>query len=131
MMNRHVNSFSEWTQINENDGSEQEIIERVEDLNRNLDAAVSSGRLQTSDFMVWFHGMMDLYDNTQMKGLIFNRMKPVWSKYFKQIYPILSMNNKELTKHDIMEIKRYKHLSNEEVTKSKNENDYLRELGLL
>jgi hypothetical protein len=74
---------------------------------------------------------MDLYDNSALKGLIFKKMKPVWSKHFRSIYPLLSMDNRELTKHDIMEIKRYKQLSNDEARHEKSADDLLKELGLL
>jgi hypothetical protein len=132
-MARHrcVENFTTWIRLNENDGQEREISERADTLTKDFEGAASGGRLQTSDLMIWFHGMMDLYDNSELKGLIFRKMKPVWSKYFKQIYPLLSMDNKELTKHDVMEIKRYKQLSGDEARHEKSADDMLRELGLL
>jgi hypothetical protein len=41
------------------------------------------------------------------------------------------MDNKELTKSDIMQIKRYKQISNSEVTNQRGADDLLKELGLL
>lgn len=128
---RYVETFNDWIKVYENEDAEQEISNRADDLTRNFEMAASAGRLQTSDLMVWFHGMMDLYDNSALKGLIFKKMKPVWSKHFRAIYPLLSMDNKELTKHDIMEIKRYKQLSNDEARHEKSADDLLKELGLL
>lgn len=132
-MARHrcVENFNSWIRLNESDEQEREIIERADVLTSDFEAAAGRGRLQTSDLMIWFHGMMDLYDNSELKGLIFRKMKPVWAKYFKQIYPLLSMDNKELTRHDIMEIKRYKQLSSDEARHEKSSDDMLRELGLL
>jgi len=128
---RYVEKFSSWIRIFENEDQEAEISERADSLTRDFEEAANRDRLQTSDLMIWFHGMMDLYDNSDLKGLIFRKMKPIWSKYFKQIYPLLSMDNRELTKHDIMEIKRYKQLSSEEAHHQKSADDMLRELGLL
>ena len=128
---RCVEKFTTWVRLNESDDQEKEIIERADSLTRDFEGAASRGRLQTSDLMIWFHGMMDLYDNSELKGLIFRKMKPVWSKYFKQIYPLLSMDNRELTKHDVMEIKRYKQLSNDEAHHERSANDLLKDLGLL
>lgn len=128
---RYVETFNNWIKVYENEDAEQEISNRADDLTRNFEMAVSAGKLQTSDLMVWFHGMMDLYDNSALKGLIFKKMKPVWSKHFRAIYPLLSMDNRELTKHDIMEIKRYKQLSNDEARHEKSADDLLKELGLL
>lgn len=129
---RYVDTFRNWIRLHENvDDEEQQISDRADALTREFEEAVSAGRLKTSDLMIWFHGMMDLYDNSTLKGLIFRKMKPVWAKNFRLIYPLLNMDNKELTKHDIMQIKRYKQLSNEEVRHEKSADDLLRELGLL
>lgn len=129
---RYVNTFRNWVRLNENnEDEEQQINNRTDVLTREFEEAISQGPLTTSILMTWFHGMMDLYDNTQLKGLIFRKMKPTWAKYFKSIYPLLNMDNRELTKHDIMQIKRYKQLSNEEVRHEKSADDLLRELGLL
>jgi hypothetical protein len=132
-MARHrcVENFNYWIRLNESDEQEREIIERADSLTSDFETAAGRGQLQTSDLMIWFHGMMDLYDNSELKGLIFRKMKPIWAKYFKQIYPLLSMDNKELTRHDIMEIKRYKQLSGNEARQEKSADDMLRELGLL
>ena len=132
-MTRHrcVENFNTWIRLNESDDQEKEIIERADTLTADFEVDAANGRLQTSALMIWFHGMMDIYDNSELKGLIFKKMKPVWAKYFKQIYPLLSMDNKELTKHDIMEIKRYKQLSGDEARHEKSADDMLRELGLI
>ena len=132
-MSKHrcIENFNSWLRINESDDQEREIIERFDALTSDFIEAASRGKLQTSDLMIWFHGIMDLYDNSELKGLIFMKMKPIWSKYFKQIYPLLSMDNKELTRHDIMEIKRYKKLSTEESHHERSANDLLKDLGLL
>jgi len=128
---KYVTGFNAWVKLNENTASEQEIEERADLLTREFEEAAATGRIETSDLMVWFHGMMDLYDNSDLKGLIFRKMKPVWAKNFKLIYPLLNMDNRELTKHDIMEIKRYKQLSNDEARHEKSADDLLKELGLL
>ena len=128
---KYVDSFRNWIRLNENNEDEQQVNDRSDALTREFEEAISQGQLKTADLMIWFHGMMDLYDNSALKGLIFRKMKPVWAKYFRSIYPLLSMDNKELTKHDIMEIKRYKQLSNDEVRHEKSADDLLKELGLL
>ena len=127
---KYIPKFNNWVKINENI-EENEIDERATALTRDFEEAISKGNLQTSSLMVWFNGMMDLYDNTSFKGLVFNKMKPVWAKNFKVIYPILNMDNKELTKNDIMQIKRYKQISSNEVTNQRGADDLLKELGLL
>lgn len=128
---RYVDTFRNWIRLNENNEDEQQINDRSDALTREFEEALSQGQLKTADLMIWFHGMMDLYDNSALKGLIFKKMKPIWSKYFRSIYPLLSMDNKELTKHDIMEIKRYKQLSNDEARHERSADDLLKELGLL
>ena len=128
---RYVDTFRNWIRLNENNEDEQQINDRADALTREFEEALSQGQLKTADLMIWFHGMMDLYDNSALKGLIFRKMKPIWSKYFRAIYPLFDMNNKELTKHDIMEIKRYKQLSNDEARHEKSADDLLKELGLL
>ena len=128
---RYVDTFRNWVRLNENNEDEQQINDRADALTREFEEAVSQGALKTSDLMIWFHGMMDLYDNSALKGLIFRKMKPIWAKHFRSIYPLLSMDNRELTKHDIMEIKRYKQLSNDEARHEKSADDLLKELGLL
>ena len=128
---RYVDTFRNWIRLNENNEDEQQINDRSDALTREFEEALSQGQLKTADLMIWFHGMIDLYDNSALKGLIFKKMKPIWSKYFRSIYPLLSMDNKELTKHDIMEIKRYKQLSNDEARHERSADDLLKELGLL
>jgi hypothetical protein len=128
---RYVDTFRNWVRLNENNEDEQQVNDRSDALTREFEEAVSQGQLKTSDLMIWFHGMMDLYDNSALKGLLFKKMKPVWAKHFRSIYPLLSMDNRELTKHDIMEIKRYKQLSNDEARHEKSADDLLKELGLL
>jgi len=132
-MSKHkcIEKFTSWVRLNESDDQERELIERADGLTADFEADASRSRLETSTLMIWFHGMMDLYDNSDLKGLIFMKMKPIWAKYFKQIYPLLSTDNKELTRHDIMEIKRYKQLSTEESHHERSANDLLKDLGLL
>jgi hypothetical protein len=127
---KYIPKFNNWVKINENI-EENEIEERATALTRDFEEAIGKGNLQTSSLMIWFNGMMDLYDNTSFKGMVFNKMKPVWAKHFRIIYPILNMDNKELTKSDIMQIKRYKQISNSEVTNQRGADDLLKELGLL
>ena len=127
---RYVDTFRNWVRLNENTDPENEIIERIVDITRNFVDAAQRGALETSDLMVWFHGMMNIYDTTDLKGLTFRMMAPVWKKYFKQIYPLLSTSNTLLTQKDIQLVKRYKSLSNDEVTTSRSQFDILKELGL-
>lgn len=128
---RYVDTFRNWIRLNESNEDEQQISDRADTLTREFEEALSQGQLKTADLMIWFHGMMDLYDNSALKGLIFRKMKPVWAKYFRVIYPLLNMDNRELTKNDIMQIKRYKQLSNDESRHEKSADDLLKELGLL
>jgi hypothetical protein len=127
----YVTTFRNWVRLNENNEDEQQITDRTDALNREFEEAASQGQLKTADLMIWFHGMMDLYDNSTLKGLIFKKMKMIWAKYFRSIYPILNMDNRELTKNDIMQIKRYKQLSNDETRQERSADDLLKELGLL
>jgi hypothetical protein len=127
----YVTTFRNWVRLNENNEDEQQITDRADTLNREFEEAASQGQLKTADLMIWFHGMMDLYDNSTLKGLIFKKMKMIWAKYFRSIYPILNMDNRELTKNDIMQIKRYKQLSNDETRQERSADDLLKELGLL
>jgi hypothetical protein len=127
---RYVDTFRNWVRLNENNEDETEVIERIIDITRNFVDAVQRGPLETSDLMIWFHGMLELYDNSDLKGLIFKMMAPVWRKYFKQIYPLLSVNNSVLTQSDIQLVKRYKSLSNDEVTTHKGNRDFLKSLGM-
>jgi hypothetical protein len=127
---KHITSYRNWLKVNENSDQEEEVMNRIEDLNRAFEQAASGGSLQTSDLMVWFHGMLELYDGYSLKGLIFNKMKSVFAKYFKVIYPVLSMQNRELTQRDITEIKRYKGLTGKESSQQKQTSDFLSDLGL-
>ena len=128
---KYITKFSSWIKLNENSDTENEIEERADILCREFREAADTGKLQTSELMIWFNGMMDLYDQTTLKGLIFNKMKPIWANYLRLIMPILSMGNKELTRNDIMRIKQYKQIAQDEVNPEKSANDLLKELGLL
>lgn len=128
---RYIETFGNWKKLNENGGEEQQVSDQADELIREFSAAAETGRITTSELMKWFRGMMELYDSTELKGLIFKKMKSIWARYFKIIYPVLNMDNKELTSSDIAIIKRYKQLSSDESRHEKSADDLLRELGLL
>jgi UDP-galactopyranose mutase len=130
IQHKYIPNFNNWVKLNENEDIEQEISERADKLTQEFEETAAKGKIETSDLMIWFHGMMDLYDTTNFKGLVFRRMKPIWSKYFRMIYPILSTSNQELTTADVARIKKYKQISHEEISHERSAGDLLKELGL-
>jgi hypothetical protein len=125
---KYITEFHNWVKVNESD-DENEIIERIKDLNRNLKEAIDRGPLETSDALIWFHGMMDLYDSTQLTGLVFAEMKEIFQTYIRQLYPIFNTSNKALTQKDIELGKRYKQIAASEVQNRRKNDDDLSKYG--
>lgn len=133
-MRTHIFTFNQW--INESevddteeaiDDTEEAIEEKATQLTARFEEIASSNKITTRDFIEWFSGMLALYDNTQLKGLVFNMMKEVWPKYYKAIEPLLTMANKELSKQNISDLQRFKKITKEESTYERGTNDLLKE----
>jgi hypothetical protein len=110
--------------------SQEEVELRLEELNSELGAAATNGRLTTREFMDWFNGMLNLYDTTNLSTLIFRKMKETFQRHYSKIEPILSKSNAELTREDITSITRYKSIAADEARFEKDAESRLKDLGL-
>jgi hypothetical protein len=126
---KHITDFNQWVRIMES-SSQEEVELRLEELNSELGAAATNGRLTTREFMDWFNGMLNLYDTTNLSTLIFRKMKETFQRHYSKIEPILSKSNAELTREDITSITRYKSIAADEARFEKDAESRLKDLGL-
>jgi hypothetical protein len=128
---KHITPFTSWVKLNEQHTDEDEVERLALEYNDKLESEINQSGLTTRLLMDWFHQMLELYDSTELKGLVFTKMKIIWVKYFSKIDNILKMSNRELTAADIASLRRYKQITQSEYKMQKDAEAELRRLGLI